>query len=70
MDWQSLVEECSGFSVSQEEVTEYMPDAKRKLNGIIDHEGDADGTRNEACYLAMLLGGIILVERLSKLMIK
>ncbi|MBQ3427429.1 MAG: hypothetical protein IJH37_09865 [Clostridia bacterium] len=47
-----------------------MPDAKRKLNGIIDHEGDADGTRNEACYLAMLLGEIILVERLSKLMIK
>lgn len=66
MDWQELVKEYSGFTVSQEDVDKYMPEAKRKLDGIIEREGDPDGTRVEVCYLAALLGEIIAVEKFSE----
>ena len=66
MDWKSLIQKQGGIEVTDEEVEENMPYAKRKLSHIISREGDLKGERNQPWYLATLLGEIINMERFSQ----
>ena len=65
MDWKSLIQKQVGIEVTDEEVEENMPYAKRKLSHIISREGDLNGERNQPWYLATLLGEIINMDRFS-----
>ena len=66
MDWKSLIKKQVGIEVTDDEIEEHMPYAKRKLSHIISREGDLNGERNKPWFLATLLGEIINMERFSQ----
>jgi len=65
LDWISLVKKQCDIDVTEADVEEHMPYAKRKLSHIISREGDLNGERNQPWYLATLLGEIINMDRFS-----
>ena len=48
------------------ELAEAIPVAKRKLDLIIEREGDADGKRIEPKYLAMLIAEVLRSQRIQR----
>lgn len=48
------------------ELAEAVPKAKRKLDLIIEREGDADGARIEPKYLAMLIAEVLRTQRVQR----
>lgn len=63
-DLKQLVSSEIGI-VSDDEIISALPVATAKLNRIIRREGDADGKRFEASYLAQLIAEYISVARFA-----
>ena len=61
-----LIERYHGITPTQGEIAVCFQRAVKKLLGIIEREGDANGSRHEPWYIAMLLGEEIEALRLSK----
>ena len=70
MELKEMVEKYAGYDIKQEEIDIFLPQAERKLELIIQREGDHDGERRKPYYIAMLLSEIIGVERLSAYCLK
>lgn len=58
----SLAEEYLGIPIPQEVFEDVVPQALRKLEWIIDREGDANGERLKPYYLAKLVEEAIRQE--------
>lgn len=65
MNLKEMVEKYAETKVLQEEIDVYYPQAERKLQLIIQREGDHNGERRKPYYIAMLLAEIINIERFS-----
>jgi len=59
----AYVKKCIG-SVSSMEIIRAIPAASRKLQRIIEREGDADGTRKKPEYFAILIADEIRSHRM------
>lgn len=54
-----------GTAIEPQEWDEAKANAERKLRGIIEREGDADGSRRELWYLAQLTAEAVRSIRLT-----
>lgn len=59
-------EQYLGTAIMPQEWSEAKAYAERKLDGIIEREGDADGARREPWYLAQLIAETVRSDRFSK----
>ncbi len=63
MSEDEIRDRASGFmgrEITDEEWSEAYPEARRKLECIIEREGDAGGKRREAAYIGLLVQEIIV----------
>lgn len=59
-----------GREITDQEWSEAYPQAKRKLDYIINHEGDANGTRRQPWYLGKLIEEAIAANALTHFCLK
>jgi len=59
-------EEYLGRSITDAEWEKYLPQAQRKLDFIIDREGDADGERRKPYYIGKLVEEAVGAAALSR----
>ncbi len=64
------LEDNYNITVSDAEVREVLPEAKRKVELIINWEGDMDGKRRKKEYLAIVFLELVKQRRFSELCLK
>lgn len=67
---QRQAEQYLGAAIEPSEWSEAKTYAERKLKGIIDREGDADGARREPWYLAQLIAETVRASRFSQVLLE
>lgn len=60
-----MAERYAGGSITDSEWREAIPQAERKLEWIIQREGDAGGERRKPYYIAQLIAEAVRAARLS-----
>lgn len=61
----ALAEKYHGNEIKDDEYTRAYQYAKRKLERIINREGDSDGERRKPYYIAQLIAETVSTNRLS-----